>query len=98
MVLFDYSREWKQYQREFNRLSVEKTQEDIQKANSALDRNKLQQLQQQIDQGRAEQQQNEQQIAAVQRKIDDHKAQVYAVNENYQFSKATYDAEKYEYE
>jgi cytochrome c2 len=98
MVMFDYSRDWKQYQRDFNRLSVQKAQEDLQKANTSLDRNKLTQLQQQIDQSQAEQQQNEAKIKELQGSLDKLKSHAYAVNQNYQFSKATYDSEKYEYE
>src|SRR5262244_2288668 len=44
MVLVDYSREWKRYQREFVRLQIQKTQNDMRQASSSLDRTKLQQL------------------------------------------------------
>src|SRR5438094_193972 len=42
MVWADYSREWKTYQRNFNRLQIERTQKDIQQVGALLDRNKYQ--------------------------------------------------------
>lgn len=98
MVLQDYSREWKRYQREFNRLSIERTQQELQNAAGAVDRSKYDQLQKQLEQARAEQRQNEAQIREIQERIDDLDAEFYAVNQNFQFAKATYDVEKYEYE
>jgi cytochrome c2 len=98
MVLYDYSREWKQHQRDFNRMSVERTQQDMQRVSSTLDRSKLAELQQQIDQSRVEQQQNESQIEEIQGRIDDLNANFYAANQNYQFEKAIYDTQRYEYE
>src|SRR5712691_5256670 len=50
MVLADYSREWKKYQRGFVRLQLDKTQKDIQQANQSLDRAKIQQIDQQLQQ------------------------------------------------
>ena len=58
MVLADYSREWKKYQREFVRLQIRKTQNDIQQVSSTFDRNKLGQLDQQIKQVKNDEQQN----------------------------------------
>src|SRR5262249_28903929 len=98
MVLADYARQWKTYQRTFNRLSIERTQRDMQQAAGSLDRNKLQQVQQQLQQARADQQQNEAQIDKIQKQVDDLTAKRYGLNQNYQFQKAIYDTEKYEYE
>ena len=98
MVLADYSREWKTYQRNFNRLQIERTQKDLQQAAASLDRNKFQQLQQQLQQARAELQQNETQVERAQKPVNDRSARKYAVNQNYQFTKAVYDSQKYEYE
>src|SRR5215470_6325889 len=50
MVLADYSREWKRYQRDFVRLQIQRTQRDIQQVSSSFDRQKLQQLDQQLTQ------------------------------------------------
>src|SRR5207247_10499681 len=67
MVLVDYSREWKRYQREFVRLQIQRTERDRQQVLSSLDRAKFQQLQQQLQQARAQQQQNEAQIDKIQK-------------------------------
>jgi cytochrome c2 len=98
MVLDDYSREWKRYQRTFNRLSIERTQQEMQQAASTIDRAKFDQLQQQLQQAQAGQQQNETDIERIQGQIDDLQADFFASNQNYQFEKAIYDAEKYGYE
>ena len=98
MVLVDYAREWKTYQRAFNRIQIQRTQQDIQQVASSIDRNKFQQLQQQLQQSRADQQKNEQDIEKIQKQISDLNAQRFRLNQNYQFEKATYDSEKYEYE
>jgi cytochrome c2 len=98
MVLADYSREWKKYQRDFVRLQIQRTRQDMQQAASTLDRAKLQQVDQQLQQSRAQQQQNEAQIEKAQKRVNDLNAKLYAVDENYRFAKAVYDSEKYEYE
>ncbi len=98
MVMVDYSREWKKYQRDFVRLQIQRTQRDMQQAASALDRAKFQQLQQQLQQTRAQQQANEAQIDKIQKQINDLDAKYYAADENYRFAKAVYDSDKYTYE
>jgi cytochrome c2 len=98
MVLADYSREWKKYQREFVRLQIRNTQKDIQQVSSTFDRNKLAQLDQQIKQVQANEQQNEAQISTIEKQISDLNAKIYAADENYRFSKAVYDSDKYAYE
>src|SRR5215471_15104460 len=98
MVMADYLREWKTYQRDFVRMQIQRTQKDMQQASSSLDRAKFQQLQQQLQQTRGQQQQNEAQIDKIQKQINDLNAKEYGVDENYRFSKAVYDSDKYEYE
>src|SRR5579862_6462650 len=98
MVMADYSREWKKYQRDFNRLQIQRTQKDMQQVSSSLDRAKFQQLQQQLQQTRGQQQQNEAQIDKIQKQLSDLNAKYYAADENYRFAKAVYDSDKYIYE
>src|SRR6185369_7638048 len=43
VIMADYSREWKRYQRDYTKLSVSRAQQDIAKASGSLDRNKLKQ-------------------------------------------------------
>ncbi|MBI2149660.1 MAG: c-type cytochrome [Acidobacteria bacterium] len=98
MILADYSREWRKYQRDFNRVQIERTQSDMRQANEALDRDRLTQIDQQLQQARAEQQKNEAQIETLQEQLATLGARKFAVNQDYQFSKSKYDAQKYEYE
>ncbi len=98
MVLADYSREWKRYQREFNRLTFQQNTQDITQAVGAIDPTKYNQELQQYNQGLEDQKQRQAQIDEIQKKIDDLNARYYGVNQNYQFTKAIYDSEKYEYE
>ena len=58
MVVADYSREWKKYQRDFVRLQISKTRSDMQQAAGTLDRTKLQQVDQQRRDAEAQQRQN----------------------------------------
>jgi len=98
MIYADYSRGWKRYQRDFNRMQIARTRNDIQQANTALDRNRYTQLNQQLEQARAEMKQNEKQVDEIQSRKDDLKAKHYAVEQNYRVQKAVYDEEKYAYE
>ncbi len=75
VVLVDYSREWKKYQRDFVRLQIQKTQKDIQQVSSSFDRNKLTQLDQQIKQVRGQEQQNEAQIGKIEKQVSDLECQ-----------------------
>src|SRR5262245_20192969 len=86
------------YPRHFVRLQVQRTRSDMQQISSSFDRAKFQQIDQQLQQSRSQQQQNEAQIDKIQKQINDLNARLYAVDENYRFSKAVYDSEKYEYE
>ncbi len=98
MVFVDYARQWKVYQRTFNRMQIERTQQDMAKATSSFDRGKFDALTKQLQQAQAQQQQNEAQIKEAQKKLDDLNAQFYRFNQYYQFQKAIYDTEKYGYE
>jgi len=98
MVLADYSREWKKYQREFVRLQIQKTRQDMRQSAGTLDRAKITQIDQQLKQSSTNQRQNEEQIEKIQKQINDLNAKIYGVDQNYRFSKAIYDTDKYGYE
>jgi mono/diheme cytochrome c family protein len=98
MVLADYTREWKRYQRDFVRLQTQKTQQDMQQIAGSLDRTKLAQIDSQLKQTEGQQQQNEAQIEKIQDQVSDLNARLYAIDQNYRFAKAIYDKEKYDYE
>jgi len=98
MVYLDYARQWKLYQRTFNRMQVDRANQDIQRAGSAFDRAKYDQLAAQVQQAQGQQRQNEAQIDQARKKVDDLNAEFFRFNQYYQFQKATYDTEKYDYE
>src|SRR4029079_3813585 len=81
MVLADYSREWKKYQRDFVRLQIQKTRQDRDQSLRELDRQKLGQLDTQLKQSSASQKQNEAQIEALQKKITELNAKQYGIDE-----------------
>ncbi len=96
MVMADYMREWKSYQRGFTRLQIERAQAD--KKNFSYDVGKYGALSEQLQAARGEQKQNEAQISKLQDDIKKLDADYYRADQNYRFSKARYDAKKYAYE
>ncbi|HEX4999385.1 MAG TPA: c-type cytochrome [Terriglobia bacterium] len=96
MMMADYAREWKKYQREFNRMAIEKTREDMQEARDAIDKDKQAEIQKQLDAAREELDQHNGEIATIEKTLGGQNSRYYAVNQNYQFTKAIYDSEKYE--
>ena len=98
MVLQDYTREWKQYQRDFNQLSVQTTRDEVIAARDARDPAKLEQLQQDQAAARETEKQNAAQINEIEKKITGLNAKWIRVDQDYRFTKAKYDAEKYAYE
>jgi len=98
MVVADYTREWKRYQREFVRLQSQKTRQEMSEANQQIDRTRYNAAGQQLQQTRTQEQQNEEQIEKIQGQVKDLSARIFAIDQNFRFSKAIYDAERYEYE
>ncbi len=98
MILNDYSREWRQYQRGFNQLSIERTQADMDNAAGAIDADAFTALQTDLAAAQAELQTNQTEVDRIQDVLDDLNADFYAADQNYRFEKATYDVEKYDYE
>ena len=98
MILNDYSREWRQYQRGFNQLSIERTQADMDNAAGAIDADAFTALQTDLAAAQAELQTNQTEVARIQGVLDDLNADFYAADQYYRFEKATYDVEKYDYE
>ena len=98
MIMFDYSREWKQYQRSFNRLSIQQTQQAMDNAANAIDRPQFDQLSGQLAQAQDNLAQNESEVDRIQGVIGDLNADLYAADQSFRFTRATYDVERYEYE
>ena len=98
MVWDDYDREWKTTQRRFAQLEYRVTQAQLQETTTGLDRNKLQQLE-------AARQAAEKIVAANQEEVDELEAalkaadaRLYRATVDYQYAKATYDQDRYDFE
>ena len=98
MILYDYNREWKRYQRIFNRLTVQQTQIDRQNAINAIDRARYDQVQAGIAQFGADLAANRDAVAQIQSRLADLNARHYATNRNRLDARAVYDVERFEYE
>ena len=98
MVWDDYDREWKNTQRSFAALEYDVAQASVTAAESKIDKNKLAQSEAQRAEG-------EQKVAANQQKVDELRnqlsaleARLYRETQDYQFAKATYDHDRYDFE
>ena len=98
MILADYTREWRQYQRSFNQLSIQQIQQEMDNAAGAIDRARFEELQGQLAQAQNDLVQNEDEVDRIQGVLDDLEARIYAADQNFRFARATYDVDKYEYD
>ena len=98
MVWDDYDREWKGYQRQFVLLETEVTQAGLASAQGDVDQVELARLQ--TERAAAEQSvaSNQAQIDELQLQLDDVEAELYRVNQAWQFTKAEYDVDRYAFE
>src|SRR5258706_8177935 len=98
MVWDDFDREWKNTQRRFAQLEYQVTQAQREQAVRSVDRNKIQQLE-------AQRKASEQLIAQNRAKVDELNAKlaeadknVYRATLDYNYMKATYDSDRYDFE
>lgn len=98
MIVDDYSREWKQYQRTFNRIQVQRTVAEGQAALGAIDRAQYDSLMVQRAEAQQQVAQNQAAVNEIQARIDELEAEHYATNQAFLFARATYDVERYDYE
>jgi len=96
MIMADYSREWKRYQREFSRMSIQRAQQDVVKELRTVDRNKYKQLQNELAAAKQSQQQNAAEISKASKKLSDLQATFVRIDTDYKNSKAKYGTEKYD--
>jgi cytochrome c2 len=96
MVWADYDREWRQHQVEFGRLRVELTKEQIEKALSPEDAQRLREIEAKLVRGREEAEAQRDEIRKVQAEIDELQAEWYAADQDYRFTKAKLDVARYE--
>src|SRR5438105_15266757 len=98
MVWDDFDREWKNTQRRFAQLEYQVTQAQRQQALQSVDKSKIAQLE-------AEKKSSEQKVKANQSKVDELNAKladadktVYRATLDYNYMKATYDQDRYDFE
>src|SRR4029450_11788389 len=98
MVWDDFDRDWKNTQRRAAELQYEPAQAQCQQASRAVDRNKLQQLESQLAAAKKSIESNQKKVDELQAKLDEVNNRLYRQTQAYQFAKANYDHDKYDYE
>ncbi len=98
MVWDDYAREWKTVQRNFVNLEIQVTQAGLEKAQRGVDQNKLKALQTTVAEAQKSVAANQQKVDELQSQLSDLEARLYRESQAAQFSKATYDHDRYEFE
>ena len=98
MVLQDYTREWKRYQREFNQIAIRTTAQDAVAARDSIDTAKRDQLLRDIEAAEAAERENNAKISELEETIASLNAQWIRADQDYRFTKAEYDAQRYDYE
>src|SRR3989449_10471100 len=98
MVYDDYSRGWKSYQKEFQRLEAEKTHAQIDAAEKALDKETLDSLLKQRSEAVAAATQHAKDLEEAQRKLREIETVAYRDDLGYRTTKSTFDAKKFDYE
>lgn len=98
MVWDDFDRDWKNTQRRFNQLEIEVTRANLEQARKSVDKRKLDQLESQRQAAEKEMTANQQKIEELERRLADVDARLYRETQDMQFTKATYDVERYDFE
>src|SRR5262245_8664440 len=98
MVWDDFNREWKTTQRRFSQLEYQVTQAQLAQARGAVDKNKLAQLQAQETAARNAIKANQAKVDELQAKLKDADTKLYRATLDFQYLKATYDQDRYDYE
>jgi len=96
MIMADYSREWKRYQREYSRMSIQRAEQDRTTALRSVDRSKYNQLRNDLAAAQKSQQQNAAEISKANKKLGDLQATFVRIDTDYKNSKAKYGTEKYD--
>jgi len=98
MVWDDYDREWKNTQRRFANLEYQVTQAQLQSATRSIDRTKLQQLESQESAAQKNVKANQAKVDDLQNKLKDADNKLYRATLDFQYMKATYDQDRYDFE
>ena len=98
MVMDDYTREWKQVQRDFNRAEVERTQAEIQSAAGEVDSTRLTQLRSQVAAASEALRGHEDELRRARAGLTRRQGEWYRMDQDYRFTKAVFDAERFDFE
>ena len=95
----DYSRSWKDYQRDFRALQIEKTNEEFEKASKLYEGTaEYKDIQKRLANFKELYNKKSEEITGAKKELLKKDAVLYRVQQEFNFSKANYDAIKYEYE
>jgi cbb3-type cytochrome oxidase cytochrome c subunit len=98
MVWDDYDRDWKNTQRRFAQLQYDVTRAQYLQASRAVDKGKLQQLQQQLGAAQKNVAANQGKVDELQKTFDDVSVRLDRAQRDYQYSKANFDHDRYDFE
>lgn len=98
MIWDDYDREWKDYQRRFVQLEREVTQASLAAAQAQVDQAQVAELRRELAQAGQEAAASRDQRDALEAQLADVEADLFLTNQEFQSTKAVYDAERYEFE
>ncbi len=98
MVVDDYARGWKGYQKDFARLESQKTEQALKEAEEKVNRNELRTLQGELEQARAAMSQHAAERRAEEDALRRIGAENYRDDLTYRTLKSTYDARRFDYE
>src|SRR6185295_17311291 len=98
MVWDDFDRDWKNTQRRFARLQYEVSARQYRAERAKVDVTKLRSLQAQLKAAEQNVKANQSKVDELQKKVDDIVVQLDRAGRDYQYIKATYDHDKYDFE
>ena len=98
MVWDDFDREWKNTQRRFAQLEYQVTRASLQQAARSVDRGKLGELQGVRTAARRNVAANQAKVAELTARLAQINGRLYRENQDFQFTKATYDVDRYAFE
>src|ERR1700682_2469554 len=95
MVGYDYVRGWKWFQREFMRMQEERIQSDLRAAQEETNKAQLADLDRRVRGLEGDIARNRDQYVRAQKDLDRWEGEHYAADQDYRFSKANLDAQRY---
>jgi cytochrome c2 len=98
MVWDDYDRDWKNTQRRFARLQYDVTRAQYRAARDKVDQAKVQQLRSQLKAAEQNAKANQSKVDQLESKLQDAEIRLDRAGRDYQYMKATYDHDRYDYE